>query len=68
MNPNRKTTKCEVCGGNAELQVVPDRFDDAPKKFTVVRKCSGGCKKIAWPMTAEKMSEMTGLPLTGWSS
>ena len=46
MNPNRKTTECEVCGGNAELQVVPDGFDDAPKKFTVVRKCSGGCKKI----------------------
>ena len=29
MNPNRKTIKCEVCGSDAEVEVVADSFDDA---------------------------------------
>ncbi len=67
MNPNRKTVKCELCGSDAELLVVPDGFDDAPTSFAVTRTCSGPCKKRYWPMTAQEMHERTGLPLTGWS-
>ena len=33
MNPNRKTVKCETCGIDGELLVVPDGFDDAPTSF-----------------------------------
>ena len=28
MNPNKKTVKCEICGSDAELEVVADGFDD----------------------------------------
>ena len=41
MNPNKKTVKCEMCGSDAELEVVADGFDDAPTSFTITRTCSG---------------------------
>ena len=69
MNPKRKKVKCELCGSDAELQVVADGFDDAPKSFAITRTCSGPgpCKKRYCQMTADQMHERTGLPLTGWS-
>ena len=67
MNPNKKTVKCEICGSDAELEVVADGFDDAPTSFTITQTCSGPCEKTDCPMTAHQMHERTGLPLTGWS-
>ncbi len=66
MMPNKKTITCEICGSEAELEVVPDGFADAPASFTITRTCTGGCRKIYIPMSAQKMHEETGLPLTGW--
>jgi hypothetical protein len=68
MVPNKKTIKCETCGRDATLEVVADGFDDAPPSFVITRTCSGHCKKEYAPMSAQKMHELTGLPLTGWSS
>ena len=67
MNPNKKSVKCENCGSDSVLEVVPDSFDDAPAGFTVTRTCSGQCQKAYWPMTAQEMHKRTGLPVTGWS-
>ncbi len=67
MNPNKKKVKCEKCGSDAELEVVPDSFDDAPATFTITRTCSGQCPKTYQRMTAQEMHEKTGIPLTGWS-
>jgi hypothetical protein len=65
---NRKSVRCEVCGSRAELQVVPDDWNDAPASFTITRECTGGCGKTYTPCTPQRMQELTGLPLTGWSS
>jgi hypothetical protein len=64
---NKAAIKCERCGSKAELLVVADGFDDAPKSFTITRTCSGGCPKGYAPVTAQEMHERTGLPLSGWS-
>ena len=68
MVPNKKRIACEGCGSEALLEVVPDGFDDAPARFTITRTCSGGCKKTYAPVTAQKMRELTGLPVSGWQS
>ncbi|MEQ1864537.1 MAG: hypothetical protein ABL996_07770 [Micropepsaceae bacterium] len=68
MVPNKKNIKCERCGSNALLEVVPDGFDDAPASFTITRTCSGHCPKAYGPVTAQEMHDKTGLPLNGWSS
>lgn len=67
MHPNKKKIKCEMCGSDATLEVVPDGFEDAPETFVITRTCHGSCKKAYGPMTAQEMHEKTGLPLTGWS-
>ena len=67
MNPSEKQIKCERCGHDAVLKVVPDGFDDAPEKFTITRTCSGPCEKTYTKMTAQEMNKNTDLPLTGWS-
>ena len=64
---NKRQTKCEKCGADAEEEVVADGFDDAPATFVITRTCSGHCQKTYMPMTAHQMHEATGLPLTGWS-
>jgi len=66
MMPNKKTITCEICGREAELEVAPDGFANAPASFTITRTCSAHCKKTYMPVSAEKMRELTGLPLTGW--
>ena len=66
MNPNKKSVKCDNCGGDAELVVVPDGFDDAPATFTVTRTCGGQCQKAYCQMSAQEMHKRTGLPVTGW--
>ena len=65
MSPKKKI-KCEKCGSDAELEVVPDGFDDAPAAFGITRTCSGPCQKAYGHMTAQEMHKKTGLPLTGW--
>ena len=37
-NQKKKKVKCEKCGMDAELEVVPDGFDDAPATFTITRE------------------------------
>ena len=66
MIPNKKTVKCEKCGSEAVMEVVPDGFHDAPERFTITQTCSGSCEKTYARMTAQEMHEKTGLPLTGW--
>ena len=64
--PNKKKIKCERCGEDAVLEVVPDGFEDAPESFMLVRTCSGACDKTHQSMTAQEMHDWTGLPLRGW--
>ena len=68
MNPNRLETTCDKCGAKAVIEVVPDGWDDAPERFTITRTCSGACPKSYRPVTSSEMHEITGLPLSGWSS
>lgn len=69
MVPNRRTTTCERCGGDAVDEVVPDGWDDAPANFTITRTCKNGpCSKTYTKLTAQQMHDLTGLPLSGWSS
>ena len=65
---NKKTVKCEKCGNKAELEVVPDDFDDAPARFTITRTCSSACQKLYISVSPQEMHDEFGLPLTGWSS
>jgi hypothetical protein len=64
---NRKAIKCERCGKPAQFTVHADGFDDAPANFTATEECDGGCKKRYYPMSAQQMHDLTGLPLAGWS-
>ena len=66
--PNRRDAECERCGSAVVEEIVPDFWDDAPKRFTMTRTCSGSCRKTYARLTPEKMHELTGLPLTGWFS
>ena len=68
MIPNKLTIKCERCGSDAVLEVVPDGWDDTPASFTITRTCRGSCPKGYSQVTPEKMHELTGRPLSGWSS
>lgn len=64
---NRKTIKCDRCGKEGSLTVHADGFDDAPASFTITEECKGPCEKRHYPMSAEEMQKLTGLPLSGWS-
>lgn len=66
LNRNQKQIVCDKCGLPAVSEVVPNGFDDAPEIFTIGITCSGSCQKQYFPLTATKMHELTGLPLTGW--
>lgn len=67
MVPNKLKTKCEHCGLEAEIEVVPDGWADAPASFVITRTCHGPCEKAYMPVTAQEMHKITGLPLSGWS-
>ena len=67
MHPNRKDITCD-CGRKAVVEVVPDDLDDTPAGFTITITCSGACPRSYTPLTPEKMRELTGLPLSGWST
>lgn len=64
---NRKTIKCSRCGKEASLTVHAVGFDDAPADFTITEECNGRCDKRYYPMSAQEMQKLTGLPLAGWS-
>jgi hypothetical protein len=68
MVPNKKTIPCKTCGKDTLVEVVPDGFYDAPASFVITFTCSGSCEKAYAPMSAQKMHELTGLPLSGWMS
>ena len=60
MHP-KKQIVCEGCGAAAELEVIPDGFDDVlPGSYTLTRTCSGSCPKAYSPLTAEQASALTG--------
>jgi len=63
---NQLRVKCAACGADAILEVIPDGFDDAPATFVMTHTCSGSCRKLYDPISAEEMNRRTGLPLTGW--
>jgi hypothetical protein len=67
MIANKLTTKCERCGAKAEVEVVPDDWQDAPASFTITRTCFGACPKTYASVTPQQMHEITRRPLTGWA-
>jgi endogenous inhibitor of DNA gyrase (YacG/DUF329 family) len=68
MIPPTKTVPCEKCGNPKATVKVTAEDCEAPKTFSFTRECPVCGKSIEGGITAAKMHELTGLPLTGWAS
>ena len=47
--------KCERCGLDAEVEWVPEGWDDEPEEYQRVRTCTGGCAKTYTLTTAQEV-------------
>ena len=56
----KKPVRCDECGARAELEIVPDSFDEKPESFTLTRTCEGACKTTYLKLTLEEAEQLAG--------